>query len=86
MFRCTDALLGSLQVTDTPSDHGDGEITWYMNGLPTWRVRAGAVGPNPLVDISQRLIPNEPMYIIMNFGMSPGFGEVDEANLPFPSE
>lgn len=52
-----------------------------MDGKPTWTVREGAVGPNAAVDIGQRLIPNEPMYMIMNFGMSPGFGEVDEDNL-----
>lgn len=37
------------------------------------------------VEISERPIPQEPMYIIINFGMSKNFAEVDLDNLPFPA-
>ena len=38
-----------------------------------------------VVEIGERLIPFEPMYMIFNLGMSRDFGEVDIENLPFPS-
>ena len=37
------------------------------------------------VTIGERMIPIEPMYMIMNLGMSKDFGEVDVDNLLFPS-
>jgi len=36
------------------------------------------------VGISARPIPQEPMYIIVNLGMSESFGFVDLEHLPFP--
>lgn len=36
-------------------------------------------------NIGQRMIPEEPMYMIFNLGMSQDFGVVDIANLQFPS-
>jgi beta-glucanase (GH16 family) len=38
-----------------------------------------------VVEIGERMIPFEPMYMIFNLGMSRDFGEVDIENLPFPS-
>ena len=37
------------------------------------------------VEIDQRPVPQEPMYIIMNFGMSTNFAIVDLDHLPFPA-
>lgn len=39
----------------------DGYITWVTNGVPAWTLYPSAVGPNPTTNISQRLIPAEPM-------------------------
>lgn len=33
-------------------------------------------GADSVVNISQRIISPEPMYVIMNLGISPGFGKV----------
>jgi hypothetical protein len=41
-------------------------------------------GPNTNVNISQRLIPAEPLYIIMNLGISYSFGKVRSQCQPGP--
>lgn len=38
-----------------------------------------------IVEISERPIPQEPMYIIANLGMSTNFGKVDLDHLTFPT-
>ena len=40
---------------------------------------------DPLVEISARPVPQEPMYIIINLGMSRNFGFVDVDHLTFPA-
>ncbi|KAE8201071.1 hypothetical protein CF328_g2788, partial [Tilletia controversa] len=62
----------------------DPYVTWMTDGQPSWRLDAGAVGPDDAAEIGQRLIPPEPMYIIFNLGMSKGFSDVDFDNLKFP--
>jgi hypothetical protein len=46
----------------------DNYITWVANGKPSWTLPAAAIGPDAGVDIGRRLISEEPMYMIMNFG------------------
>ncbi|KAK2756771.1 hypothetical protein FQN54_005217 [Arachnomyces sp. PD_36] len=53
----------------------EGEIIWFVGKNKTWKVDARALGPNG--NVGQRVIPVEPMSIIMNFGMSKGFSEVN---------
>ena len=36
------------------------------------------------VEIGARPVPQEPMYIIVNLGMSFNFGDVDLEHIPFP--
>jgi len=69
-----------------PNDRSNGYITWSAQGEPSWKVTAGSIGPDPTVDIGPRIIPEEPMYIIFNFGMSPSFQPQDWAALQFPSK
>ncbi|CAD6920038.1 unnamed protein product [Tilletia controversa] len=61
----------------------DPYVTWMTDGQPSWRLDAGAVGPDDAAEIGQRLIPPEPV-IIFNLGMSKGFSDVDFDNLKFP--
>jgi beta-glucanase (GH16 family) len=49
----------------------DGYVVWNVGDTKTWKVRGEAVGPNG--NIGQRVIPEEPMSIIANFGISDGF-------------
>ncbi|KAL1752846.1 beta-glucan synthesis-associated [Schizophyllum commune] len=50
-----------------------------------WTLRQGGLAEDPLVEIGPRPIPQEPMYLIMNLGMSKNFGEVDLDHLTFPT-
>lgn len=43
---------------------------WMVDGQPSYRFTAAAVGPDPLVQIQQRLISREPMSLVLNLGMS----------------
>ncbi len=38
-----------------------GFLTWQVGGEETWTLNAGAVGPNPAVEIGQRWVAQEPM-------------------------
>ncbi|PWN45783.1 SKN1-domain-containing protein [Ceraceosorus guamensis] len=64
--------------------HG-GYIEWVSDGKPAWRVNPAAMSADPRVGIAERPIPNEPMYIIFNVGVSKNFGAVDWDNLQWPA-
>ncbi|KAK0544467.1 beta-glucan synthesis-associated protein [Tilletia horrida] len=62
-----------------PDWAGNGEqayVTWYVDGKPSWTVFGSALAPRKAQDIGQRLVPVEPMSIIMNLGMATGFQPV----------
>ncbi|GJJ10040.1 hypothetical protein Clacol_004266 [Clathrus columnatus] len=42
-------------------DRTKGYISWINNGQQAWTIQAAGMGPNPIVNISQRIIPEEPM-------------------------
>ena len=44
-----------------PSDRDAGYIQWYSQGQPSWKITAETVGPDSVTQVSQRLIPEEPM-------------------------
>lgn len=44
-----------------PSDRDAGYIAWISQGKPSWKITAQTIGPDPVSQISQRLIPEEPM-------------------------
>ncbi|RDX50206.1 glycoside hydrolase family 16 protein [Lentinus brumalis] len=67
-----------------PDKRDEGFITWVANGKKSWTMTADTIGPDDTVQISQRLVPEEPMYIIFNLGMSPGFQQQDFKHLTFP--
>ncbi len=52
-----------------------GQITWGVADQPVWKLDARAIGPNG--NVGQRVIPQEPMAVIMNFGMSTGFSALN---------
>ncbi|GLB38241.1 putative beta-glucan synthesis-associated protein (SKN1) [Lyophyllum shimeji] len=63
----------------------DGYIAWYSTGKQSWSITAASIGPDPISQISGRLIPEEPMYMVLNLGMAPGFQKQDFKNLKFPA-
>ena len=52
-----------------------GQITWGVADQPVWKLDARAIGPNG--NVGQRVIPQEPMAVVMNFGMSTGFSALN---------
>ncbi|KIM28936.1 glycoside hydrolase family 16 protein [Serendipita vermifera MAFF 305830] len=81
----TSGGYGTYGFEYNPSRGNDGYITWSVDGEKTWTVTTASVGPNEISQVSQRLIPEEPMYVIINFGMSPGFQGQDFSKLVFPN-
>jgi hypothetical protein len=54
-----------------PSNRDTNFITWQSNGMPTSTLSASAMGPDPDgTGVSQRLISEEPMAIILNLAIS----------------
>jgi len=59
--------------------------SWIANDEVAWTLDASGMAADPRVEISARPISQEPMYIIMNLGISPSFAYVDYDALPFPT-
>lgn len=53
----------------------NGWITWYVGEEKTWTMKAPSTRPNG--NIGTRIIPEEPMSIIANFGMSNSFAPIN---------
>jgi beta-glucan synthesis-associated protein KRE6 len=56
-----------------PNNANEGYVSWQVDGKRTHRVGAGAVGPDQSdigSGVGQRLIPEEPMSIVLNLGIS----------------
>ncbi|KAF7301973.1 hypothetical protein MIND_00763400 [Mycena indigotica] len=72
-----------------PKDPSSGFITWQVDGTPSIRMGAGAVGPDQGSGgsgVGQRLIPVEPMSIILNLGISKNWETPDLSTMVFPAE
>ncbi|KAJ1311139.1 hypothetical protein OPQ81_009640 [Rhizoctonia solani] len=63
----------------------DGYILWTNDGEPAWKMYAAGMGPDDNVKIGQRPVPQEPMYMIINLGISPQFGGIDFEHLTLPA-
>ncbi|TDL27014.1 glycoside hydrolase family 16 protein, partial [Rickenella mellea] len=75
----------SLYAFEYKPGFDDAYITWVTADKPVWTLMAAGMGPDPLSEINQRPIPQEPMYIIANLGFSPNFGAIDYDALQFPT-
>src|ERR1700761_4522096 len=53
----------------------NGKVSWFVGDQKTWSMDTRTFGPNG--NIGQRVIPQEPMSIVVNFGMSNGFAWLD---------
>ncbi|KAK7470382.1 hypothetical protein VKT23_001809 [Stygiomarasmius scandens] len=60
-------------------------ISWMSDSKQAWTINADGVSADSAVEISARPVPQEPMYLLINLGMSKNFGEVDLAHLTFPA-
>ncbi|SPO24289.1 related to KRE6 - glucan synthase subunit [Ustilago trichophora] len=64
---------------------GSGSITWFLDGKPSWSVSGNALGPNKFTEIGQRLIPTEPVSIVINLALSDGFQKIHWNQIDFPA-
>jgi beta-glucanase (GH16 family) len=64
---------------------GKGKITWSVGDVLSWALDYRSIGPNG--NVGQRVIPTEPMSVIMNLGMSEGYSPVNlpELDKTFPA-
>jgi beta-glucan synthesis-associated protein KRE6 len=60
-------------------------ITWINNGKAAWTLHVAGMGADSEVEIAARPVPQEPMYLLANLGMSENFGTVDLEHLVFPA-
>jgi len=68
-----------------PKNRDDGYVSWFQGQDKMWTMTAAAVGPDSETQVAQRPVGEEPMSIILNLGLSPGFQQQDWKNLKFPS-
>ncbi|KAK5175380.1 beta-glucan synthesis-associated protein [Saxophila tyrrhenica] len=53
----------------------DGQVVWNVGDDHTWKVTGKSLGPNG--NVGQRTIPEEPLTLIVNFGMSDSFSAIN---------
>ena len=76
--KCYTNLTGCYSAYGFEYETGDnGYITWVNNGTKSWTIRGPAMGPNQYAQVGSRPVSQEPMYIVVNLGMSPGFGYIE---------
>lgn len=56
----------------TPGASGD--ISWFVGDEYSWKLDARSIRPNG--NVGQRVVPEEPMALVLNFGMSNSFTTV----------
>ncbi|KJA16007.1 glycoside hydrolase family 16 protein [Hypholoma sublateritium FD-334 SS-4] len=91
MFQGSGANFHTLgfEYWSDPNDRSAGEITWQVDGEKSHQVTAAAVAGDPLPDgtgISQRLISEEPMSIVLNLGLSQNWQNITLSTMIFPAE
>jgi hypothetical protein len=55
-------------------------------GVPSWTMLSPGVAADDRVNIAARPVPQEPMYLIANLGLSENFGGIDFDHLVFPTK
>lgn len=66
-------MYAGFEYWSDPNSRLDGYVQWMVDGNPTHRVGAAAVGPDQGSSgsgVGQRLIPEEPMSIVFNLAIS----------------
>ncbi|KAA1070914.1 hypothetical protein PGT21_003086 [Puccinia graminis f. sp. tritici] len=66
---------------------GDGgRVSWTYGGKETWTIYANAIAGQSGTQVSPRPISTEPMYVILNLGISNKFQTVEWEKLNFPAK
>ncbi|KAH8827236.1 beta-glucan synthesis-associated [Flagelloscypha sp. PMI_526] len=71
-----------------PSNRDEGFISWLSDGVQDTRMGAKAMAADVAggSGVSARLIPEEPMSIVLNCGLSVNWQTPDESTMTFPGE
>jgi hypothetical protein len=66
----------------------DGYVSWLSNGAKAWEIYKDALVADEKSQVGNRQFPREPMYILLNLGISRNFGdfEWDDVIPGFPFE
>ncbi|KAJ7024068.1 glycoside hydrolase family 16 protein [Mycena alexandri] len=67
------------------SGYADGYISWITDDKLAWTMNGNMVGADAATEIGACQVPVEPMYVIMNLGLSESFGTIDFDHLTFPA-
>lgn len=62
-----------FEMYSNPDDRSSGYVAWQSNGKRSWTLHSSALRANPVSEVSQRLISEEPMAMILNFGSKSTF-------------
>ncbi|KAJ7207426.1 beta-glucan synthesis-associated protein KRE6 [Mycena pura] len=65
--------------------YADAYISWITDDKLVWTMNGNMVGADSATQIAARQVPAEPMYVIMNLGLSESFGAIDFEHLTFPA-
>ncbi|SAM75074.1 probable KRE6-glucan synthase subunit [Ustilago bromivora] len=84
-YEDTQATFSSNGFEYNPGSDPDSYILWTVDGDPMWRLNSQALGPDVGTQIGQRPIAYEPMYILLNLGISASFTTVDWRHLTWPA-
>ncbi|KAI0311695.1 glycoside hydrolase family 16 protein [Amylostereum chailletii] len=84
-YELTDGCFSVFAFEYKPG-FDDSYITWVNNNEVTWKLLSGGLVADPIAQISARPIPQEPLYVIANFGMSDSFVKIDYDHLTFPAK
>ena len=85
-YELSGNVFNSYGFEYIPGGGKDSHVTWTLQGEPQWRLGSAAMGPNPATEIGQRLVPEEPMYILLNLGISSGFTYINWQDIKFPAK
>lgn len=72
----------AIEVWSNKDARDEGYIQWYSQGKESWKVTAGSVGADSTTEISERLIPEEPMVSPIDLFMC--VVETESVFLDFP--
>lgn len=68
--------FGIEYIPDKPNTNGTGSVTFYVNGKKTWHLTGAALKPDNKTEIGWRTFSREPLFMVMNLGISDGFQPV----------
>jgi len=74
-----------VEYWSNPDNRDEGFIQWVADG-PVFRIDNHVFTGDPSLNISDRLISEEPMAIVLNLAISESFQTVDFAAMTFPAE